>query len=174
MSACDPNRRFFVLFGGIFFILSVADIVRSALEPEDIWWTPSALAVTVPEARDRVEIDVRGGPLQEALQTGSLRSTDKGAPAPLGLADIRIRFNNRDQVKAQRLPFLLIASFGGRRASSFCWGSSVSPPAGGARRAPENLGVAVRGGRLRQRLAPTRAGPGGPPAPPPPPPGSGA
>src|SRR5262245_29112069 len=74
----------------------------------DIWWTPAAMAVSLPDSRDRVEIYVRDQPLAILLEHKQVSVADGAMSRVLSAQEIRLRFNNWDRVRAGRLPLLLI------------------------------------------------------------------
>jgi len=105
-------RTFLFIFGGAFFVLSALQIVRFLNQPADIWWTPKALGLPLADASDRVEVYVRDVALQEHVKAGRLQLlTDTGA-TPVTESDMRLRFNNWDRIRAQRIPSLLTAGIG--------------------------------------------------------------
>ncbi len=109
-----PNRRsriYFLAFGSTILLLSALQLVTFFAQPSDIWWTPKALSVPLADASDRVEVYVRDAPLQDQIGAGRIRFvTDAGAGVVVG-SDVRLRFNNWDRVRAQRLPILIGAAF---------------------------------------------------------------
>ena len=109
-----PNRRsriYFLAFGSMIFLLSALQLVTFLAQPSDIWWTPKALSVPLADASDRVEVYVRDASLQDQIGAGRIQLvTDAGAAVVVG-SDIRLRFNNWDRVRAQRLPILIGAAF---------------------------------------------------------------
>lgn len=110
MAPRDWSRNYLLAFGGIFFVMSAQHLLTFFVQRADIWWTPKALSVPMEEASDRVEVYVRELPLSEQVRVGRLQLvSDLGATAVAG-SDVRLRFNNWDRVRAQRLPFLLAAA----------------------------------------------------------------
>ncbi|HTG83690.1 MAG TPA: hypothetical protein VL853_02725 [Gemmatimonadales bacterium] len=112
-----PNRlRVFysVLIASLMFIPATA-LYRELTMRSDIWWTPAALAVSLPDSKDRVEIYLRGQPLVALVEHKQLSIADGGAPRVVGGQDVKLRFNNWDRIRAARLPLHLIyaAAMGG-------------------------------------------------------------
>ena len=108
----DRSRSFPLIFGGVFALMSALHIVRFFVQPSDIWWTPKALALPLADASDRVEITIRSAPLPEHVRAGRIQLlTDAGATSVTD-SDIRLRFNNWDRVRGQRIPSLLTAAMG--------------------------------------------------------------
>jgi hypothetical protein len=100
-------RLFFSGLTGILLLIPSLALYRELSMPADIWWTPTAMAVPLAESRDRVEIYVRGEPLGGLLNGQKLWIRDEGGSRALGAQEIGLRFNNRDRVRAGRLPLLL-------------------------------------------------------------------
>jgi len=112
-----PNRlRVFysVLIASLMFIPATA-LYRDLTTRSDIWWTPAALAVSLPDSKDRVEIYLRGQPLVGLVEHNQLSITDGGVPRVVSGQDVKLRFNNWDRIRAARLPLHLIyaAAMGG-------------------------------------------------------------
>lgn len=73
----------------------------------DIWWTPKALGLPLADASDRVEVYVRDLALLDHVRAGRVQLlTDTGA-RPVLESEIRLRFNNWDRMRAERIPSLL-------------------------------------------------------------------
>jgi hypothetical protein len=95
------------VLGIVVLLIPASHLLPFFTRRPDIWWTPKALAVPLVESSDRVEIYVHGRLLQEQLAAQRLLVlTDRG-PATLGVSDVTLRFNNRDRVRAEQIPFLL-------------------------------------------------------------------
>jgi hypothetical protein len=100
-------RRYLLIFGGVFFLMSALQLVRFFSQRADIWWTPKPLGLALADAADRVEVYVRDVALLEHVKTGRVQLlTDAGA-RPVMESDIRLRLNNWDRVRAERIPSLL-------------------------------------------------------------------
>jgi hypothetical protein len=95
-----------------FFFVAAVPLYRELSQRGDIWWTPYTMLVPLAESGDRVEIYARGKPFAALLRTGQLRTAGDGAPGVLAVSDIGLRFNNRDRVRAERLPMLLASAAG--------------------------------------------------------------
>jgi hypothetical protein len=105
-------RTFLLIFGGVFFFMSALHLLRFSVQRSDIWWTPIALSLPLAEVADRVEVYVRGVPLQDHIVAGRIQLlTDAGA-RPVTESDLRLRFNNWDRIRAQKIPSLLAAAVG--------------------------------------------------------------
>ena len=103
-----PRLRLFysLLTAGLLFIPVVA-LYSELSKRSDIWWTPPALAASLTESQDRVQVYVRGKPLDALLNEGKLRITEETGSRTLGASEISLRFNNWDRVRVTRLPILL-------------------------------------------------------------------
>ncbi len=103
-----PRLRLFysLLTAGLLFIPVVA-LYSELSKRSDIWWTPPALAGSLTESQDRVQVYVRGKPLDALLNEGKLRITEETGSPTLGASEISLRFNNWDRVRVTRLPILL-------------------------------------------------------------------
>ena len=112
MNQTNLARFYLLLFGGMFFLTSCISLVRFYREREDIWWTPVTAPLSLEQSRDRVEVYVRGALLQNALWSGRLQWVGETRPAPMTASEIGIRLNNRDRVKAERLPAIVASSAG--------------------------------------------------------------
>ena len=81
-------RRYLLIFGGAFLLLSGFHAIRLWRQPTDIWWTPPGLAVPIAESGDRVRIYLRGELLDEVFSRARLQiATDSGV-ASIGAADV--------------------------------------------------------------------------------------
>ena len=120
------SRKFPLILGGIFFLMSALQIVRFFNQPADIWWTPKTLSVPLADASDRLEVFLRDVALLEHIKGGRVQLlTDTGA-ATVTEADMRLRFNNWDRIRAERIPALLgngivLGATGGVVALRYCW-----------------------------------------------------
>ncbi len=97
-------RRSFIFIGGLFGLLAAFQIWRLMNVPSDRWWTPPEQAPAAEEVTDRVQILVRGEPLEKAIGAGSLQVVRNGAAAPLTADDVRVRTNDFDQERAKQFP----------------------------------------------------------------------
>jgi hypothetical protein len=101
-------RLFYSALIGALLLIPALTIYREFSRRSDIWWTPLAMASSLAESHDRVEIYVHGKPLSTLLAANQLcLRADTGA-RPLSEEQIRFRFNNWDRLRAQRLPLLLV------------------------------------------------------------------
>ena len=110
-----PRLRLF--YSGLTLALMLVSAVALCTElarRSDIWWTPPAMAFTLDDSRDRVEIYAGGKPLAARLATQQLWIRDETGSRAMGADEIRLRFNNWDRERVARLPRLLVyaAAFG--------------------------------------------------------------
>ena len=103
-----PRIRFaFSVFSLVFLAIAATPLVTEFTRRGDIWWTPRPMMVPLAESAERVEIYARGEPLAALIGAGRLRIEKDGSWSALGAGDVGLRFNNRDRVRARRLPLLL-------------------------------------------------------------------
>ena len=103
-----------LLTAGLLLIPAVALYSELSKRP-DIWWTPPGMALSLAESQDRVEIYAAGQALGTLLGQEQLLIRDGAGTRALRAEDIRLRFNNWDQVRAARGPLLVVyaAAIGG-------------------------------------------------------------
>jgi hypothetical protein len=104
-----PRLRVFysLLTAGLLLIPLVA-LYSELAKRADIWWTPGPMALSLAESRDRVEIYARGRPLNTLLEQNQVSIADGARSNVLSAQEIRLRFNNWERVRVQRLPLLLL------------------------------------------------------------------
>ena len=105
-------RVYVLVFGGSFFLVSCLQLVRFYAQRDDIWWTPIASPLSLEQSRERVEVYVRGVPLQKALESGRLQLVGDSGPTSITASDIGIRLNNNDRVRVERLPLVVMSAAG--------------------------------------------------------------
>jgi len=104
-----PRVRLF--YSGLIVVLLLIPAIAlygELSKRSDIWWTPAAMALSLPAASDRVEIVVRGKPLGTLVDRGQLWIIDEGGRSAVLGHDIGLRLNNWDRVRAMRSPALLM------------------------------------------------------------------
>jgi hypothetical protein len=112
LSSRTIMRRYLLLWGSVILILSALSAIRLWRLPTDIWWTPAALAVPINESHDRVRVYIREEPLENILSGTRLLVAGESGAAPVGPMEVTMRFNNRDRVRAERLPMALATGLG--------------------------------------------------------------
>ncbi len=98
----------------VFLVIPVGLLLASALklfaffqQRSNIWWTPLPMATPLALSGDRVEVYARGTDLRMLVEGGQVQI----GGTVISVDDIRVRFNNRDQVRAEQIPMLLTYSF---------------------------------------------------------------
>jgi hypothetical protein len=84
------------VFGIVILAIPGSHFLRFFTQPSDAWWTPKVLGVPLAESADRVEIYVQGQSLNELVSARRLQLTTDQGSAALSLADVTLRFSNRD------------------------------------------------------------------------------
>lgn len=94
------------------FVMAAVPLYTELSRQSDIWWTPRAMLVPLTGSGERVEIYVRGRSLATLLQLGQVRIAEDSRIRVLTPAEVGLRFNNWDRVRAERLPVLLASAAG--------------------------------------------------------------
>jgi hypothetical protein len=102
-------RNLLLVLPAIFLGTSGAQLYSFFHERSDIWWTPPGRVVPLAESHDRVAIYVRGRELDDLVAAGQLRLLDDSVTSEVRTADIGLRFNNWDRVRAEHISSLLIS-----------------------------------------------------------------
>ena len=100
-------RLFFSGLIVVLFLIPGLALYRELSTRPDIWWTPRAMALSLAEGRDRVEIYARDQPLGALLEARQLWIRDETGSSAVAVNEIRLRFNNWDRVRGGRVPLLL-------------------------------------------------------------------
>jgi len=103
-------RLFYSTMSLVLLVIAGLPIYQEFFRRSDIWWTPHAMLVPLAESGDRVEIYARGEPLGAVLQSGRLVIAENSGLGVLEASEVGLRFNNRDRVRAGRLPMLLVSA----------------------------------------------------------------
>ena len=101
-------RLFYSLLILALLSIPALTIYRELSRRSDIWWTPLAMASSLPGSQDRVEVYAHGQPLADLLAANQLWLRADSESRPLTAQEIRFRFNNADRLRARRLPLLLV------------------------------------------------------------------
>lgn len=101
-------RIFFSSLTAALLLIPTLAIYRELATRPDIWWTPQAMRIPLTESRDRVEIYVRGKPIEALLEARQLRIGDPAGSSALAADEIGLRLNNWDRVRAERRALLLM------------------------------------------------------------------
>src|SRR6266566_7675117 len=102
-------RYLLLVLPAIFLATSGARLYGFFHERSDIWWTPRGTLVPLAESHDRVTIYVRSSELDDLAAAGQLRLLRDSVTSVVSPADIGLRFNNWDRVRAERISSLLIS-----------------------------------------------------------------
>ena len=103
-------RFFFGTMSVVFFVLAAIPLFTELLRRDDIWWTPRTMLVPLVESANRVEIYARGRPLMSWIDGRQLQIVDQTGTSLVNSADVGLRFNNWERVRAERVPVLLVSA----------------------------------------------------------------
>ena len=109
MPALASVVRYQLILPAIFLVTSGARLYGFFHERSDIWWTPQGTVVPLAESHPRVAIYVRGRELDDLVAAGHLRVLVDSVTRVVRTADIGLRYNNWDRVRAERISSLLIS-----------------------------------------------------------------
>jgi hypothetical protein len=101
-------RLFYSGLIAVLLLIPALALYRELSTRADIWWTPASMALSLPEAQDRVQIYVRGTPLGTLVDRKQLWIVDQAGRRAIGTQDIGLRFNNWDRIRGGRVPSLLL------------------------------------------------------------------
>ena len=102
-------RYLLLALPAIFLFTAGSRLYAFFQERPDIWWTPMGLLVPLAESHDRVAIYIGNRELDDLVAAGRLRLGGDSITSAVNRADIGLRFNNWDRVRAERLVGLLIS-----------------------------------------------------------------
>ena len=105
-------RLLFSSFAAVWLFISAVPLYRELSRRSDIWWTPQTMLVPLAKSQDRVQVFVRGTPLQTILEAGELRIAEGGQSSTVAPTEVGVRFNNWDRVRAQSLPGVAVSAAG--------------------------------------------------------------
>ena len=105
--AVRPLQLVFLVIPVGLLLASVLKLVAFFHQRSDIWWTPLSMSAPLALSSDRAEVYVRGTDLRILADSGQVRIGGTVIRAD----DIRVRFNNWDRTRAERIPMLLTYSF---------------------------------------------------------------
>jgi hypothetical protein len=110
MPAPTPVFRYlFLILPAVFLFTAGARLYGFLHQRDDIWWTPRGLQVPLTESHDRVAIYVGSRELDDLLAAGQLRLLRDSVAQVVSPADVGLRFNNWDRVRAERIASVLIS-----------------------------------------------------------------
>jgi len=99
-------RMFYAAMTFVLLFIPAVALFSELSKRSDIWWTPQPLALSLSESADRVQVYVRGKPLGSLLDAGQLKLAGT-QDSVLSISDVRLRLNNWDRVRTQRLPLVV-------------------------------------------------------------------
>ena len=102
-------RYLLLVMPAIFLLTSGARLYGFFHERADIWWTPQRAVVPLTQSHDRVAIYVRHAELDDLVAAGRLQLLGDSGATAVTPADIGLRFNNWDRVRAGRIGSVLIS-----------------------------------------------------------------
>lgn len=91
----------------VLFLIPAIALYSELHRRSDIWWTPRTLMVPLAAGTDRVEVYAGEKRLEALLDGGQVQLVTSSGPIVLAKSDIRLRFNNWDRVRAERINLLL-------------------------------------------------------------------
>jgi len=98
------NPKFaYLLIGLLMLLVFGTNGLMLVMTPDDIWWTPESMALSVDDVSDRVTVLINGQNLNELLEDGKILSVASDRTVELSKADVGFRFNNWDRIKASWL-----------------------------------------------------------------------
>ena len=118
MARARLSDVYLMILGSAFLLVSAGRLIHFAMERSDIWWTPASLAVPLSDSRDRVEVYVDGSRLEDEVGAGHVLLSKDSHATPLTADRVTFRFNNRDRVRAMRIPVLVGAGASGGAAGA--------------------------------------------------------
>ncbi len=100
-------RVFYSLLTAALLFIPVVALYSELAKRSDIWWTPPPSALSLTESADRVQVFAEGRLLATLVEQKQVSITDGATSHVLTPQEIRLRLNNWDRVRIQRLPLLL-------------------------------------------------------------------
>ena len=108
MSITTGHFRFFAIAVGLIACAGGAlRLWQLSTQPVGDVWTPAIYAPGIESTADRLEVLVAGVPLATAANEQRLLMVIQGNPAPVKVADIRVRLNNEASLRAAAVPAML-------------------------------------------------------------------
>lgn len=102
MTMQQNPRTAFLIIGIIMFFVFGSHMLTLALQPDDIWWTPRQLMLSVDEAADQVRVFINDEMLADVLDEGRLKLETEEGVVTLSENDIGFRLNNYHKVVASQ------------------------------------------------------------------------
>ena len=92
----------------VLFLIPAIALYSELRRRSDIWWTPPSMMVPLSAGTDRVEVYAGDKRLDSLLDGGQVQLLTSSGPIVLAKSDIRLRFNNWDRIRGERVAPLLI------------------------------------------------------------------
>ena len=92
----------------VLFLIPAIALYSELHRRSDIWWTPPSMMVPLAAGTDRVEVYAGDKRLDALLDGGQVQLLTSSGPIVLAKSDIRLRFNNWDRIRGERVAPLLI------------------------------------------------------------------
>jgi hypothetical protein len=103
-------RFVLLVLAAVFLFISTTRLYTVFQERDDIGWTPRAMSIPLEAAQHRVRVYVRGSELEDLVAKRQLLLQDDQGTSVVTRMDVGLRFNNRDRVRAERIPGLLVSA----------------------------------------------------------------
>ncbi len=105
------SPRYGILLAGIIMLFVFGSQLATLLnQPDDIWWTPAQMMQSYDQGSDRIEIYIDGEHLQGIIESGQLVLVSSEGEKVITNEDVRVRYNNYDRVRADRIEMTVIES----------------------------------------------------------------
>lgn len=108
------NELLIIGLGGTIFFGSffAGEYLGASESNKDSWWTPMTMALSLDQTRPEFELYLKKELLQKHIEKGTLLVANDGENlSKLVLGDIKIRLNNWNKVKAEKLKYAVITAF---------------------------------------------------------------
>ena len=92
----------------VLFLIPAIALYSELHRRSDIWWTPPSMMVPLAAGTDRVEVYAGDKRLDALLDGGQVQLLTSSGPIVLAKSDIRLRFNNWDRIRGERVYGVLI------------------------------------------------------------------
>lgn len=100
----QQNPNFGILIAGIIILFVFGGHLLTVIfQPDDIWWTPIPMKLSVEDSTDRVEVFIKEKSLKDIFKNEKLLLQDDSKTVEITQADISFRFNNHDKMRASQL-----------------------------------------------------------------------
>jgi len=92
-----------IITGIVILFVFGANWIEFAFQPDNIWWTPATMKLSMDDASDRVLTFVNDTELSEAVASGNLVLKTEGGDVILAPGDIGYRVNNWHRYRSMQL-----------------------------------------------------------------------